>query len=174
MRLKSRINDFRRDEETTEVPILRATSNGRFLDDPPEPAPGAPGFRKASTGRFVGNEFEDPGIERRGDNGQFTTTSDPQRINQDEAIDRFGQDNGDGAGFSIRDRGSAEFSFTSSEDERGRDLFEIGADLAGDGLSGGRSPAELTDMPQSTGFETEESRRERSKDAIETFLGDPL
>lgn len=56
--------------ELVRAAIVRAKSHGRFMTEP-APAPNSAGMRKPSTGRYVGNDFEEPDIGRR-ESGQFT------------------------------------------------------------------------------------------------------
>lgn len=70
--------------EVDAVDIIRARSHGRFLNEPPEPAPNSPGFRKPSTGRYVGSEFQSPAIGRDPETGQFVNSGEA------EILDGFG------------------------------------------------------------------------------------
>jgi|GEM_PF-5015825 len=66
------VSNFER-KAATEVDMVRARSHGRMLPGDPEPAPNANGKRKRSTGRFAGNEFDDPGIGRDAKSGEFVS-----------------------------------------------------------------------------------------------------
>lgn len=55
--------------KTVSTDIQRAMANGRYLRDV-DPAPNSPSSR-GPKGQFVGNEFEDAGVERRTNNGLF-------------------------------------------------------------------------------------------------------
>lgn len=64
-------DDPRERKQIVETAIMRAKSHGRFMTEP-VPAPNSPGMRKATTGRYVGNDFEDAQVGRLRKSGQFT------------------------------------------------------------------------------------------------------
>ena len=80
--------------EVVDLDVIRAQSSGRILNEPPQPAPGGPGFRKPSTGRFVGYEFREPGIAQDAATGAFVSTGDTMAISKREAIARYGDPDG--------------------------------------------------------------------------------
>lgn len=57
-------------QDTTPTDIKRAKSHGRYLREVRD-APNSPGKRKASTGRYVGDDVDDAGIKRQVDDGLF-------------------------------------------------------------------------------------------------------
>lgn len=58
-----------------EVELRRSSASGRYVRSPVEPATNAPGMRSPTTGWFEGNEFDDPGIGRDPQSGQFVPRS---------------------------------------------------------------------------------------------------
>ena len=72
--------------------VIRSGSHGRMLREPPQPAPNVEGYRKASSGRFVGFDLVDPGLERR-DSGQLRNVRDEQQLSRRELRARYGHHN---------------------------------------------------------------------------------
>ena len=72
--------------------VIRSGSHGRMLREPPEPAPNVEGYRKASSGRFVGFDLVDPGMGRS-DSGQLTNTDPERQLSRRELQARYGHHN---------------------------------------------------------------------------------
>ena len=81
------------DGTTIDASMLRAGSHGRMLREPPQPAPNVEGYRKASSGRFVGFDMRDPGIERDQSTGQLVNTGPERAISRRELRARYGHHN---------------------------------------------------------------------------------
>lgn len=74
--------------------VLRATAHGRLLSEPPESAPNAPGWRKASTGRFIGYGLEDPNAKRDPETGRIAEFERTDTLSQREQRARYGDPDG--------------------------------------------------------------------------------
>ena len=74
------------------VGVIRSGSHGRMLREPPQPAPNVEGYRKTSSGRFVGFDLVDPGLER-GDSGQLRNVRNEQQLSRRELQARYGHHN---------------------------------------------------------------------------------
>ena len=72
--------------------VIRSGSHGRMLREPPQPAQNVQGYRKASSGRFVGFDLVDPGLERR-DSGRLRNVRDEQQLSRRELQARYGHHN---------------------------------------------------------------------------------
>lgn len=81
------------DGTTIDASMLRAGSHGRMLREPPQPAPNVEGYRKASTGRFVGFDMREPGLERDQSTGQLVNTGPERAISRRELRARYGHHN---------------------------------------------------------------------------------
>lgn len=110
--------------EVEAVDIIRARSNGRFLEEPPQPAPTAQGnLRIPSTGRFVGDNFAHPGIGRDPQTGQFVDHGDPRPagpypgndFDPDEAMGEEGWSDGQTSLFGDKAAGQATFGVQPGE-----------------------------------------------------------
>ena len=130
------------DGTTIDASMLRAGSHGRMLREPPQPAPNVEGYRKASSGRFVGFDMRDPGLERDQSTGQLVNTGPERAISRRELRARYGNHNTGERNFdqmtesSRVDRTPAIGEVFSAEQE-------IGARAAGADIS--LSPEEATD-----------------------------
>ena len=80
--------------ELRDVSVLRATAHGRLLSEPPESAPNAPGWRKASTGRFIGYGLEDPNARRDPETGQIVEFGRSDTLSEREQRARYGDPDG--------------------------------------------------------------------------------
>ena len=63
-----------------------------MLREPPQPAPNVDGYRKASSGRFVGFDLVDPGLTRS-DDGRLQNARDEQQLSRRELRARYGHHN---------------------------------------------------------------------------------
>ena len=72
--------------------VIRSGSHGRMLREPPQPAPNVEGYRKASSGRFVGFDLVDPALDRT-DSGQLRNVRDEQQLSRRELRARYGHHN---------------------------------------------------------------------------------
>ena len=80
--------------ETTRERMLRAAAGGRFLDEPPQPSPDAPGYRSGSTGRFVGYAIDEHDATRSTNTGRITGIDSPQPVPRSELAERYGPADG--------------------------------------------------------------------------------
>ena len=90
MRQQSNLTAFGRKAQTSEERLLRAAAQGRFLDEPPQPAPDAPGYRSGSTGQLVGYAVDEHTATRSTDTGRIQSIDDPQAISRSELKNRYG------------------------------------------------------------------------------------
>lgn len=128
--------------------ILRSESHGRFLREPPEPAPDSPGWRKASTGRYIGYGIRDPNVRRDTRTGQFHDAGDERRIPKDEQTQRYGDPDGgtqtqpDRSGFAAHPEAAAGGSLQESFEAElaGRDIPMSPEEFRGVGLGSPSAP----------------------------------
>ncbi|CAI49751.1 uncharacterized protein NP_7044A (plasmid) [Natronomonas pharaonis DSM 2160] len=102
--------------------FLRAATNGRYLQEPPEPAPNAPGWRKASTGRFIGYDLVDPRAKRHPETGHIAET-DPIELSRREARARYGDPDGGSTSPGSREEAKREALFEFEPMDRGEDIM---------------------------------------------------
>jgi hypothetical protein len=94
MRQQSALTQFGTEAQTTKERLLRAAANGTFLDEPPEPAPDAPGYRSGSTGKFVGYGVDEHQATRSTDTGRITDIGDPEPVPRSTLVSRYGAPDG--------------------------------------------------------------------------------
>lgn len=127
MREQSALTQFATDAQTTKERLLRAAANGTFLDEPPEPAPDAPGYRSGSTGKFVGYGVDQHQATRSTDTGRITDIGEPEPVSRSTLTARYGPP--DGGTSSDADRGRT----VSVTGDPGRDRRES---MFSNGVSG--------------------------------------
>jgi len=94
MNQQSVLSTFSTGAQTTSERLLRAAANGTFLDEPPEPAPDAPGYRSGSTGKFVGYGVEEHTAQRSTTTGRITDIGDPEPVPRSTLRARYGPPDG--------------------------------------------------------------------------------
>jgi len=94
MTQQSALNQFVRGAQTTQERLLRAAASGTFLDEPPEPAPDAPGYRSGSTGQFVGYGVDEHDATRSVDTGRITSIGEPEAVPRSTLTARYGAPDG--------------------------------------------------------------------------------
>lgn len=94
MRQQSALTKFATDAQTSKERLLRAAASGTFLDEPPEPAPDAPGYRSGSTGKFVGYGVDEHQATRATDTGRITDIGDPEPVPRSTLVARYGPPDG--------------------------------------------------------------------------------
>ena len=94
MRQQSALTQFATDAQTTRERLLRAAASGTFLDEPPEPAPDAPGYRSGSTGKFVGYGVDEHQATRATDTGRIRDIGDPEPVPRSTLVARYGPPDG--------------------------------------------------------------------------------
>ena len=91
---QSALNQFVRGAQTTQERLLRAAASGTFLDEPPEPAPDAPGYRSGSTGKFVGYGVDEHDATRSVDTGRIRDIGKPEPVPRSTLTARYGAPDG--------------------------------------------------------------------------------
>ena len=94
MRQQSSIGEFATGAQTTSERLLRAAADGRFLDEPPKPAPDAPGYRSGRSGRFVGYGIDEHEATRSTDTGRITDMGSPEAVPRSTLAARYGPADG--------------------------------------------------------------------------------
>lgn len=147
--------------------VLRAGAPGTFLQQPPEPAPDAPGYRNGSSGRFVGYEIDEyDNAKRSPESGQIKTLGDADPVPRDEAIDRWGRP--DGIDGNPRDDAMRdalfEFEPMSREDEITAQAAAADVSLAPGEALGERDT-------ETYAFDEREGTSSMPKSVVESFAG---
>lgn len=167
---QSALGRFSRDAQTTEERLLRAAAGGQFLDEPPQPAPDAPGYRSDSTGQFVGYAIDEHTASRSTDTGRITGLDAAESVPRTTLKRRYGAP--DGAKSLRDDNQSKERQEAQMEPFRDRSETERGVSesfAAGLGespeLSTDPEPVETSGVTNPSGYERDQLAAEGKRPA---------